>query len=114
MSLSKSKFVLIDLKYIDHFWGYLRGRPFSVAVDAAVTRLFASDIRRHRILELDRNGQPMRTVLSGETLCFPNQVTVWENQLYVVNTNHHKLQWFTLDEYPQLAGEWHTVEEAPL
>jgi hypothetical protein len=99
--------------------GMAQGSPlfedvFTFAVDAAGARLFASDVRRHRILELDRNGQPVRTVLTGETLCFPNQVTVWENQLYVVNTNHHKLQWFTLDERPQLAGEWHTVEEAPL
>ena len=86
---------------------------FTFTVDPAGARLFASDVGRHRIMELDCNGQPERTVLTGETLCFPNQVTVWENQLYVVNTNHHKLQWFTLDEHPQFAGEWLIVDAAP-
>ncbi len=83
---------------------------FTFAVDPDGSRLFANDIERNRILELDLHGHLIRTVLDGDTLCAPEHIEVRNGRLIVVNTQHHNIKTFTLDDQPRLLDAWLTVK----
>jgi hypothetical protein len=87
---------------------------FSFAVDRKRSRIYASDIARHRLLEFDVEGRLIRRLLPKREFCFPNQVIVHADGVTVVNTNFHKLERFRWSHdrssLSQVA-EWLTVRQ---
>ncbi|NIV41849.1 MAG: hypothetical protein GWN50_05705, partial [Candidatus Dadabacteria bacterium] len=85
----------------------------AIAFDSSSNRIFAADVVRHRIIELDSKGKLIRILLTIDELCFPNQITVEGNKLMVTNTNHHKIQWFDISDNKdtKLVDEMLTVKK---
>ncbi|WP_461517477.1 NHL repeat-containing protein [Porticoccus sp.] len=63
-------------------------RAFRVFIDRVSDTVYLADTSRHRILKLDGNGQ---LLAFREGFKFPNQISLVENQLWVTDTNNHRL-----------------------
>lgn len=81
-------------------------------IDIRNSRLFVTDINRHRILEFDNNGNLTKTHFNSKEMCFPNQIAIYDEGLAITNTNHSKIQVFDVDNFtgPKLVKEFLTVE----
>ncbi len=63
-------------------------RAFRVFIDRVSDTVYLADTSRHRILKLDGNGQ---LLAFREGFKFPNQISLVEGQLWVTDTNNHRL-----------------------
>jgi DNA-binding beta-propeller fold protein YncE len=75
-------------------------RPTELAYDEVTKHLFVADTHAHRVVEIDENGEPVRTI--GERgdhqgqFNFPTHLAVNEGTLYVNDTMNFRIQQFEI------------------
>ncbi|RLA43850.1 MAG: hypothetical protein DRR06_11120 [Gammaproteobacteria bacterium] len=75
-------------------------RTFRLHIDWSDDRVYLADTSRHRVLAFDKQG----VLQSGQTgFKFPNQLRIYEDKLWVADTNHHSLSALSTD--PDNFGE---------
>jgi len=68
---------------------------FSLAIDIKTDRVFIADSSRHQVYMYSSDGLELDT---AKNFKFPNQIEVANNQLYVADTNHHRLASFDISK----------------
>lgn len=85
---------------------------FALIRHAATNEIWVADTTRHRLHRLSRDGELLETFGDNGHLCFPNDLEIADNRLYIANTNHHRIAWLDLARPEQgLQSGWLTVAE---
>ena len=62
---------------------------FALEIDTETDRVFVADTSRHKVYMLSAEGRELDRIDTG--LKFPNQISYFDDVLYVTNTNHHQI-----------------------
>ncbi|MFW2440593.1 MAG: hypothetical protein ACN4GR_14645 [Arenicellales bacterium] len=88
-------------------------RSFQFTRNPKTERIYVADSSRHRLLELDAQGELIRVIVGPDIVCFPNDPLLVDDILVIANTNHHKLLAWNLKQpnFIEPTQEWLTVKK---